>query len=166
MHKQASTAPATSRFNASMPTTQVSETQAGCQTTHQSIRTYSRKNYNVDKRTTWMFGAAAVPQRAHDVAQGTVKSTYCSFCGWALQHVPTSAQTHRMLVLFLTFLCYMSYHASRKPPSIVKSVLNGARSSTSMGDCGMLTICCTSIHVLQHTRMCTHRQYRRRVVSL
>ena len=30
-----------------------------------------------------------------------------------------------MLVLLLTFLCYTSYHASRKPPSIVKSVLHG-----------------------------------------
>ena len=33
---------------------------------------------------------------------------------------------NRILVLVLTFLCYMSYHASRKPPSIVKSVLHGA----------------------------------------
>jgi OPA family glycerol-3-phosphate transporter-like MFS transporter 1/2 len=33
---------------------------------------------------------------------------------------------NRILVLVLTFLCYMSYHASRKPPSIVKSVLHGS----------------------------------------
>lgn len=36
-----------------------------------------------------------------------------------------SLRANRMLVLVLTFLCYMSYHASRKPPSIVKSVLHG-----------------------------------------
>ena len=36
-----------------------------------------------------------------------------------------SLKANRMLVLVLTFLCYMSYHASRKPPSIVKSVLHG-----------------------------------------
>ncbi|PNW74950.1 hypothetical protein CHLRE_12g503000v5 [Chlamydomonas reinhardtii] len=29
-------------------------------------------------------------------------------------------------VLVLTFLCYMGYHAARKPPSIVKSVLRGS----------------------------------------
>ncbi len=28
-------------------------------------------------------------------------------------------------MLFLTFMCYTAYHASRRPLSIVKSVLNG-----------------------------------------
>ncbi len=37
-----------------------------------------------------------------------------------------SLAKNRILVLVLTFLCYMSYHASRKPPSIVKSVLHGS----------------------------------------
>lgn len=46
-------------------------------------------------------------------------------CG--AHRVTPRPQTHRFIVLFLTFLCYMAYHASRKPPSIVKSVLNGAR---------------------------------------
>ncbi|GFR46862.1 hypothetical protein Agub_g8503, partial [Astrephomene gubernaculifera] len=32
---------------------------------------------------------------------------------------------YRGSVLLLTFLCYMGYHAARKPPSIVKSVLRG-----------------------------------------
>jgi sugar phosphate permease len=36
-----------------------------------------------------------------------------------------SLRANRMLVLVLTFLCYAAYHASRKPPSIVKSVLHG-----------------------------------------
>eukprot|EP00889_Picochlorum_renovo_P002464 jgi/Picre1/29494/NNA_004880.t1 len=46
-----------------------------------------------------------------------------------------SLRANRMLVLVLTFLCYMSYHASRKPPSIVKSVLHGTmKDSTNMGD--------------------------------
>lgn len=45
-------------------------------------------------------------------------------------------QTHRFIVLFLTFLCYMAYHASRKPPSIVKSVLNGARSGAEGSEGG------------------------------
>ena len=35
-----------------------------------------------------------------------------------------SAHQYRFSVLVITFLSYMSYHASRKPPSIVKSVLN------------------------------------------
>lgn len=38
---------------------------------------------------------------------------------------PTPMQTNRFIVLALTFLCYTAYHASRKPPSIVKSVLHG-----------------------------------------
>ncbi len=40
-----------------------------------------------------------------------------------------SLAKNRILVLALTFLCYMSYHASRKPPSIVKSVLHGSAHS-------------------------------------
>ena len=36
-----------------------------------------------------------------------------------------SLRANRFLVLALTFLCYTAYHASRKPPSIVKSVLHG-----------------------------------------
>ncbi|MEW5304019.1 MAG: hypothetical protein WDW36_006656 [Sanguina aurantia] len=36
-----------------------------------------------------------------------------------------SYQYHKASVLVLTFLCYMGYHAARKPPSIVKSVLRG-----------------------------------------
>ncbi|KAG2498316.1 hypothetical protein HYH03_003577 [Edaphochlamys debaryana] len=32
---------------------------------------------------------------------------------------------YRASVLILTFLCYMGYHAARKPPSIVKSILRG-----------------------------------------
>lgn len=36
-----------------------------------------------------------------------------------------SLKANRNLVLVLTFICYASYHASRKPPSIVKSVLHG-----------------------------------------
>ena len=35
-----------------------------------------------------------------------------------------SASQYRSTVLVITFLSYMMYHASRKPPSIVKSVLN------------------------------------------
>lgn len=35
-----------------------------------------------------------------------------------------SAHQYRFSVLVITFLSYMMYHASRKPPSIVKSVLN------------------------------------------
>lgn len=34
-----------------------------------------------------------------------------------------SLKFHRILVLVITFLAYASFHASRKPPSIVKSVL-------------------------------------------
>ncbi|RMZ56132.1 hypothetical protein APUTEX25_004556 [Auxenochlorella protothecoides] len=37
-----------------------------------------------------------------------------------------SLKANRFLVLGLTFLCYTSYHASRKPPSIVKAVLHGS----------------------------------------
>jgi len=43
---------------------------------------------------------------------------------------------NRMLVLVLTFLCYMSYHASRKPPSIVKSVLHGTAGAGAGGQLG------------------------------
>lgn len=44
-----------------------------------------------------------------------------------------SLQTNRMIVLALTFLCYTAYHASRKPPSIVKSVLHGDVGSDELG---------------------------------
>lgn len=40
-----------------------------------------------------------------------------------------SLHTNRILVLILTFLSYAAYHASRKPPSIVKSVLHGSASA-------------------------------------
>ncbi|PON46138.1 Sugar phosphate transporter [Parasponia andersonii] len=38
---------------------------------------------------------------------------------------------HQILVLIITFLAYASFHASRKPPSIVKSVLGPKISSNS-----------------------------------
>lgn len=44
-----------------------------------------------------------------------------------------SLSANRIIVLILTFLCYMAYHASRKPPSIVKSVLHGS-SQQSKGE--------------------------------
>lgn len=34
-------------------------------------------------------------------------------------------QANRFLVLFLTFMCYTAYHASRRPLAIVKSALHG-----------------------------------------
>lgn len=43
----------------------------------------------------------------------------------SLSSNPPRPQTNRLIVLALTFLCYTAYHASRKPPSIVKSVLHG-----------------------------------------
>ncbi|GIL70411.1 hypothetical protein Vretimale_3592 [Volvox reticuliferus] len=36
-------------------------------------------------------------------------------------------------VLILTFLCYMGYHAARKPPSIVKSILRGSTTTVQKG---------------------------------
>lgn len=44
-----------------------------------------------------------------------------------------SASQHRTLVLVVTFFAYMMYHASRKPPSIVKSVLNPDEESRARG---------------------------------
>jgi hypothetical protein len=46
---------------------------------------------------------------------------------------PARLQTNRLIVLALTFLCYTAYHASRKPPSIVKSVLHGDASANGGG---------------------------------
>lgn len=46
--------------------------------------------------------------------------------GWTrMRGKGLSLRANRMFVLLLTFLCYTAYHASRKPPSIVKSVLHG-----------------------------------------
>ena len=45
--------------------------------------------------------------------------------GWTRGGRGLSLRANRMIVLVLTFLCYAAYHASRKPPSIVKSVLHG-----------------------------------------
>ena len=49
---------------------------------------------------------------------------------------PFPPQTNRLIVLGLTFLCYTAYHASRKPPSIVKSVLHGDASNGAPGGAG------------------------------
>jgi hypothetical protein len=38
---------------------------------------------------------------------------------------PLSLGSNQAMVWILTFMCYAAYHASRKPPSIVKSVLHG-----------------------------------------
>ncbi|XP_022749584.1 putative glycerol-3-phosphate transporter 5 [Durio zibethinus] len=44
---------------------------------------------------------------------------------------------HQILVLILTFLAYASFHASRKPPSIVKSILGPTiESNSSSNDTG------------------------------
>ena len=44
-----------------------------------------------------------------------------------------SASQHRAATLVVTFIAYALYHASRKPPSIVKSVLNPDQESISQG---------------------------------
>jgi len=46
---------------------------------------------------------------------------------------PLTASQHRSLVLAVTFAAYAMYHASRKPPSIVKSVLHPDEESVKMG---------------------------------
>ncbi len=47
-----------------------------------------------------------------------------------------SLRASRSLVLALTFACYACYHASRKPPSIVKSVLHGGAGAAVTGSFG------------------------------
>ena len=44
-----------------------------------------------------------------------------------------TASQHRTIVLLVTFASYAMYHASRKPPSIVKSVLNPDAESRASG---------------------------------
>lgn len=44
-----------------------------------------------------------------------------------------SFKTHQVIVLFVTFLAYASYHAARKTTSIVKSTLDPASSSVGLG---------------------------------
>lgn len=44
----------------------------------------------------------------------------------------TWLQVHRALVLVVTFLCYATFHASRKPPAIVKTVLRGSNNATAL----------------------------------
>lgn len=46
-------------------------------------------------------------------------------CEGKLQQGLFALQTHKALVLLLTFWCYACFHASRKPLSVVKSVLTG-----------------------------------------
>ena len=52
-----------------------------------------------------------------------------------LTRLPACPQTNRLIVLALTFICYAAYHASRKPPSIVKSVLHGDASANGAVRC-------------------------------
>jgi hypothetical protein len=47
-----------------------------------------------------------------------------------------TAGQYRSTVLLITFLSYMMYHASRKPPSIVKSVLNPTSEQRELGEQG------------------------------
>ena len=47
-----------------------------------------------------------------------------------------TAGQYRFTVLVITFLSYMMYHASRKPPSIVKSVLNPTSEQRELGEKG------------------------------
>ncbi|KAJ7541581.1 hypothetical protein O6H91_10G066000 [Diphasiastrum complanatum] len=47
----------------------------------------------------------------------------------SLRHKNYSVEYYRTLVLTVTFIAYACYHASRKPPSIVKSVLDPQASS-------------------------------------
>jgi len=47
-----------------------------------------------------------------------------------------SLHTYRAAVLVLTFIAYTAYHASRKPPSIVKSVLLGNSVEVATGGSG------------------------------
>lgn len=47
-----------------------------------------------------------------------------------------TAGQYRFSVLVITFLSYMMYHASRKPPSIVKSVLNPTSEQRELGEEG------------------------------
>mmetsp|Transcript_19015 Transcript_19015/g.47136 ORF Transcript_19015/g.47136 Transcript_19015/m.47136 type:complete len:494 (-) Transcript_19015:598-2079(-) len=47
-----------------------------------------------------------------------------------------TAGQYRSSVLLVTFLAYMMYHASRKPPSIVKSVLNPTNEQRELGEAG------------------------------
>ena len=35
-------------------------------------------------------------------------------------------------MLIITFLCYATFHASRKPPAIVKTVLRGSNNATAL----------------------------------
>lgn len=66
--------------------------------------------------------------------------THAAGCACSLPSLSTcplrpahlTVQTNRLIVLFLTFLCYTAYHASRKPPSIVKSVLHGDASNGAL----------------------------------
>ena len=39
---------------------------------------------------------------------------------------------HRAVVLVITFLCYATFHASRKPPTVVKTVLRGSSNATAL----------------------------------
>jgi len=77
------------------------------------------------------------------------------------------AQTHKTLVLLLTFLCYTSFHASRKPMSVVKSVLTGVGGNDTLTSYiaadswpwlqeGTLTICHSSHFCL--FLLCAHRR--------
>ena len=56
------------------------------------------------------------------------------YLAWKLFKKDFSLREHRSLVLFLTFIAYACFHASRKPLSIVKSVLDpdGSNSVTDI----------------------------------
>lgn len=63
-----------------------------------------------------------------------------------------------MVVLLLTFLCYTAYHASRKPPSIVKSVLHGDSSADENSERFLTAAACTlrSRHAFLLLANCPH----------
>ena len=70
----------------------------------------------------------------HTPTYTELTGTLCSFA--VLQSpelwLQMGPQVHKVLVLVLTFVCYASFHASRKPLSIVKSSLTGSADSNSV----------------------------------
>ena len=60
-------------------------------------------------------------------ARSLMQCSHCHELRGEVQQGLFALQTHKALVLLLTFWCYACFHASRKPLSVVKSVLTGER---------------------------------------
>lgn len=84
-------------------------------------------------------GTVRVSMRVKNYGKFTNHIRHLQRFSYGIPHFPNCS--YKMSIIVLTFLAYACYHMSRKPISVVKSVLHGNCSNSQAklhegGDCG------------------------------